>query len=338
MMKKKLISLLLASTLTLSIFSGCGSSNEKANDNSASNSTQNGAAEVTTYDDVTIRIGVQATDYIQYLEEEYGVFADAFSKLGVEVEFNSFESGPSITEALASDSLDIGFLGELPVLSAASAGNPIRIIGSGAESLNGIAIVVPEGSNITSLEDLEGKTVAYTVGSAGHAFIVKALESVGLGETDIEGLNVANPNIEATLLSGDVDAVVTVGPFIYKIENENEGHILVDNSDIYTPVSAIIAGNAFLENYPELATEFLSVWHDLNEYANDNRDEVEQVLAERQDTDLEYFKRFEVIFDDSWSDTLTQTLKDTENFLINHDLIAQEIDPETVLDLSYQPQ
>ena len=252
-----------------------------------------------------MRVGVQATEYVQYLEAEYGYFTEAFEENGAEIEFINFESGPAITEALASDSLDIGFLGELPVLTAASAGNPIKIIGSGASSMNGIALIVPEGSDITSLEQLKGKTVAFTIGTAGHKFIINALESVG--------------------------------PFIYKIENTNEGHVLVDNTDIYKPVSSIIAGQTFLDNYPEIAKLFLQTWHEVAGFAAENRDEVEQVLAARQDTDLEYFKRFEVAFEDGWTEEKTETLKKTEKFLVDHDLVAEELDPESIVDTSFLP-
>lgn len=353
-MKNRIIYGLLAAVVATGIFAGCGSSQtvesksvenkteevseqaEKSEEETAETTEENTDSTNNT-GGTTVRVGVQATEYVQYLEAEYGYFTEAFEENGAEIEFINFESGPAITEALASDSLDIGFLGELPVLTAASAGNPIKIIGSGASSMNGIALIVPEGSDITSLEQLKGKTVAFTVGTAGHEFIINAMESVGLGESDINGLNVANPNIEATLLSGDVDAVVTVGPFIYKIENTNEGHVLVDNTDIYKPVSSIIAGQTFLDNYPELAKLFLQTWHEVAGFATENREEVEQVLAARQDTDLEYFKRFEVAFEDGWTEEKTETLKTTEKFLLDHDLVAEEIDPESIVDTSYLP-
>lgn len=350
-MKNRIIYGLLAAVVATGIFAGCGSSqteekesvenkteevSEQAEESEEETAEENADSTDNT-DGTTVRVGVQATEYVQYLEAEYGYFAEAFEENGAEIEFINFESGPAITEALASDSLDIGFLGELPVLTAASAGNPIKIIGSGASSTNGIALIVPEGSDITSLEQLKGKTVAYTVGTAGHEFIINALETVGLGESDINGLNVANPNIEATLLSGDVDAVVTVGPFIYKIENTKEGHVLVDNTDIYKPVSSIIAGQTFLDNYPELAKLFLQTWHEVAGFATENREEVEQVLADRQDTDLEYFKRFEVAFEDGWTEEKTETLKTTEKFLLVHDLVAEEIDPESIVDTTYLP-
>ena len=321
-MKNRIIYGLLAAVVATGIFAGCGSSQtvesksvenkteevseqaEKSEEETAETTEENTDSTNNT-GGTTVRVGVQATEYVQYLEAEYGYFTEAFEENGAEIEFINFESGPAITEALASDSLDIGFLGELPVLTAASAGNPIKIIGSGASSMNGIALIVPEGSDITSLEQLKGKTVAFTVGTAGHEFIINALESVG--------------------------------PFIYKIENTNEGHVLVDNTDIYKPVSSIIAGQTFLDNYPEIAKLFLQTWHEVAGFAAENRDEVEQVLAARQDTDLEYFKRFEVAFEDGWTEEKTETLKKTEKFLVDHDLVAEELDPESIVDTSYLP-
>jgi aliphatic sulfonates family ABC transporter substrate-binding protein len=282
-----------------------------------------------------IHVGVQATDYIQFLEAGLGYFQEEFSGDGITVIFDTFASGPAITEALASDNVDIGFLGDLPALTAASAGIEFHIIGRGAGTTNGIAVVLPTGSDITDIAQLKGKKVAFTVGTAGHEFIIKALETAGLTEADIQPVNVANPDIEATLISGSVDAVVTVGPFINKIETNGEGTVLVSNEDIYQPVPAIIAADSFLEENPELVTRFLKTWIKTSDYATNNLEEAYDLLSEQQDMDRAYYDRFQLLFRVTLDDNDYEVLKETKAFLLNQELIVKDFDLNSYLDTSF---
>lgn len=332
---KKVLGIFLTAALAAAL-AACGSTDSADLDDSADSSADDSADSSSSSDEtITITVGTQATNVELYLEEAYGFFEEAFAEEGIEIEFINFESGPAITEALASGSLDIGTLADLPVLTAASSDYGVTIIGKTAGILNSIALIVPTGSDIDSVEDLEGKTIAYTVGSAGHAFLVKLLESAGLTENDIEGISVTNPEMEATLVSGDVDAVVSVGSFIYSIENNGEGTVLVDNTDIYEPVSALVASDTFIEEHPDLVVKYLEIWSEVVEYAEENIDEVYEALAEQQDISVDYYERFTLSFDIEWTDADYETLDVTENFLVSNDLVAKEIDPADYVDLSF---
>ena len=63
-------------------------------------------------------------------------------------------------------------------------------------------------SGIETLEDLEGKRVAFTTGTAQHGLALRALDSVGLGQSDVTQVDVPLQDLPSVLESGDADASV----------------------------------------------------------------------------------------------------------------------------------
>ncbi len=108
----------------------------------------------------------------------------------VRVSWTLFPAGPPLLEAMNAGAIDFGSTGDSPPVFAQAAGVPLRYV-AGQRSLSDEAVIVPEGSDIRSLEGLEGKEVAYTVGSSANYTLVKALGSVGLSLDDIESVPLA---------------------------------------------------------------------------------------------------------------------------------------------------
>lgn len=92
------------------------------------------------------------------------------------------------------------------------------ILGPGAAARNEppdttAAIMVRKGS-LTSLKDLEGKRVAVNViNSATWLFVVAAFEKEGVDWTKVRFVELPNPQQNAALLNGQVDAVTQPEPF-----------------------------------------------------------------------------------------------------------------------------
>lgn len=63
------------------------------------------------------------------------------------------------------------------------------------------------GPKVASLKDLKGKKVGVEVGFVSHLLLLKALESAGLTETDVELVNIPTNETPNALASGAVDAI-----------------------------------------------------------------------------------------------------------------------------------
>ena len=65
---------------------------------------------------------------------------------------------------------------------------------------------------INALKDLKGKKIGVEVNFVDHLLIIKALESIGLKETDVTLVNVATNDTPQALASGQVDAIACWHP------------------------------------------------------------------------------------------------------------------------------
>ncbi|HZG72820.1 MAG TPA: ABC transporter substrate-binding protein, partial [Chondromyces sp.] len=100
---------------------------------------------------VVVNIGIQQSLTPLLLAREKGWFEEDFSKLGVEVKWTEFQSGPPHFEAMASGRLDFGQVGNSPVISGQAAGIPFKEISNNTDGLKSNAILVQKDSPIKSL-------------------------------------------------------------------------------------------------------------------------------------------------------------------------------------------
>src|SRR6266851_9231165 len=79
---------------------------------------------------------------------------------GVQIEWKSFNAGPSAIEALFANAIDLTYVGPNPTVTGyvRSQGAAVRIIAGAASG--GASLVVRQGSGINSASDFHGKKVA----------------------------------------------------------------------------------------------------------------------------------------------------------------------------------
>lgn len=128
--------------------------------------------------------------------------------LPYELQYANFQGGPAVNEAFAAGEVDLGTMGDTPVINNLAAGLGTVTIATAAADGRGAAIYAREDSGIESLDELEGHTVAYASGTNTHGFVLRALDSVGLSESDIEQVDVPLTDLPTVLGRGDADAGV----------------------------------------------------------------------------------------------------------------------------------
>ncbi|MGH3335866.1 MAG: hypothetical protein ACRDOZ_08605, partial [Nocardioides sp.] len=115
------------------------------------------------------------------LLRDLGYFEQRLEELGdYEVEWQDYDTGAPITAQMLAGKIDIGSMGDYPLLingSRAGTGeggdSMVAVTGYNLEgALNGV--VAGGDSDVETLEDLEGGTISASVGSAGHGTLVQA--------------------------------------------------------------------------------------------------------------------------------------------------------------------
>jgi sulfonate transport system substrate-binding protein len=205
---------LLALALAALVFAACGSDDDGGSADTAAAAdtpaaTTDGAAGTPDLSSVKLRVGTQK-DGIRAVLQKSGQLDD----LPYEIEWSTFVAGPPLVEAAGADRIDVAWVGCAPPIFGAAAGADFRVIAAVKErDSQENRLLVPKDSDVTSIADLRGKKIAVPRGTSGHAFILNALQSEGLGPEDVEFAYLAPPDALAAFQSGSVDALSVWDPF-----------------------------------------------------------------------------------------------------------------------------
>ena len=137
---------------------------------------------------------------------------------GATIDWRKFDSGADVIAAIASGSVDIGYVGSSPLAAAASRELPIEtifVVGLIGESE---ALVARNGSGIAKIADLAGKKVAVPFVSTTHYSLLAALKHEGVDPKSVEILNLRPPEIAAAWERGDIDAAYVWDPALGQIK------------------------------------------------------------------------------------------------------------------------
>lgn len=177
---------------------------------------------------VTLRIGETGWKQQELLLENAGLADTPYR-----TEFSLFQGGNLQLEALGADAIDLASASEIPPIFAAQSGGPGSLTIAAVRQGNTLTqeVVVPEGSTITSVDQLKGHKVAYVQNTTAHYFLYESLADAGLSWSDIEAVPLSTSDGLAALLSGQVDALASYGNAIIAAHAKG-ATTLVDARDI----------------------------------------------------------------------------------------------------------
>ena len=125
----------------------------------------------------------------------------------------------NVRDALVSGSIDVGFAGLSNVIVGVASGAPLVVIGTAVDQCAATAIVVRKDSPYQALADLKGKRLGSEIATVTHGSLVSGvLPKNKLGPRDLQIVNVRFGDMVSALLSGSVDAITAVEPFLSQAE------------------------------------------------------------------------------------------------------------------------
>lgn len=219
-----------------------------------------------------------------YIALEQGFFTDE----GLEVTPSIIQTPTTAIPSLLNDELQVALMTSVPIVTAASKGLPIRVVsGSDRYPTDGegdtTALVAAPGSGVSTVADLEGKTVALVgLKSAPELALRVVLKDAGIDPADVEVVEIAYPDMVAALESDRVDAAFIVDPFRSAAEAAGMTVVSQPFTDGLGGMSALqwVMSDAFVQANPDTAARFASAIERAGEYANANPDAVRAVLPE----------------------------------------------------------
>jgi NitT/TauT family transport system substrate-binding protein len=237
----------------------------------------------------TIRFG-----HFPNITHAQGVIAHALSRQGngwfekrlgtnVEIQWFTYNAGPSAMEAIFAKSLDVTYVGPGPALNAylKSNGEEIRVISGAANA--GAALVVKTDSPIKAPADFRGKKIATPqLGNTQDISCRAWLKAQGFKVTqtggDVTVIPTANPDQLPLFQNGGVDAVWTVEPWVTRLERDAKARVFLEDKDTIT--TWLVSSVKFLSDRRDLAKKIAAANVELTNWIQHNEAEAQKLLIE----------------------------------------------------------
>jgi len=190
-----------------------------------------------------------------------------------QIQWRDFTSGAPIVAGLQSNQLDVGILGDYPLLlSGASSSSDraitlthdgiakTRLVSFVASNPDGAGntIIVPNRSPLTSLDDLRRRVIAVPFASAAHGMVMRSLSQEGLLPevtlTSIDDLNIHR----LTPRNNQADGYAYFAPLHDIASHKGKFRRLLEGDMEQLPTfHGIVVREAFADEHPELVIAYL---------------------------------------------------------------------------------
>lgn len=205
------------------------------------------------------------------------------------VVWQDYDTGAPITAQMVAEKIDIGSMGDYPMLingSKTQAGERTRteivsVTGYHPKGALNMVVVNPD-SPAQTLPDLAGQKVSASVGSAGHGTLVRALERAGLDpKTGVEVLN-QQPQVGASALeSGQVQGLSQFVAWPGLLVFQDKARLLYDGAELdYPTLHGVVVRRDYSARHPEVLDAFLQAQLDATEFLNTEPLEAARIVAE----------------------------------------------------------
>lgn len=201
-----------------------------------------------------------------------------YKDIDFKFDWQNFTSGPPVTNGMVANKLQIGMMGDYPLLvngAVFQAGNETKseLIAMIAYNANGAGngIVVNKDSPYYQLSDLKGKRVSVPFGSAAHGMLLKAMEDRGWKD-DYWELASQSPEVGTTnLQEHKIDAHADFVPFAELLPYRGFARKIFDGVETKVPTfHGIVVRKDFADKYPEFVVAYLKALIDANDWVRKN--------------------------------------------------------------------
>ncbi|MEU0407266.1 ABC transporter substrate-binding protein [Streptomyces griseorubiginosus] len=245
-----------------------------------------GSAQAGDSSTVTVTVGYQSKTIntvtagtllrsLGYFEKELNALHDGKT---YKVDWQDYATGAPITAQMTAGKIDIGSMGDFPLLINAARGKqlgrPTHLVSVTGYNLRGglNTIVTAPDSKLASLAGLKGKKVSTSVGSAADGTLVRALQRAGIDpEKGIEKLN-QQPAVGASALSaGSTDALSQFVAWPGLLAYQGKAKALYDGAELNLPTfHGVTAREDFAKQRPAVLEAFLKAQAEATDYLDDH--------------------------------------------------------------------
>lgn len=220
-----------------------------------------------------------------WVAQEQGFF-DAH---GLDVDLATFNWDQDMAAALASGNLDVVAYATNGVISNFNQGVDQK--GFLIMDLSFEADAIIAGKDITSIEDLRGKRVAFESGATSDLLMNYALKVNGMSLADIDHVPMGASEAGLALVAGRVDVAVSYEPYISTaLSVSDENSVLFTAAEKPGLISDLLtASSEWIDAHPDEVKGLILAWDDAVRFIRENPEEGGKIIADAVGAKMEEF-------------------------------------------------
>lgn len=205
------------------------------------------------------------------------------------VQWQDYDTGAPITAQMVAEKIDIGSMGDYPLLINGSKTQSnerahtelVSVTGYNPKGALNMVVVAPDSSAAT-LTDLRDQKISASVGSAGHGTLVRALANAGIDP--VHGVEVLNqqPQVGASALeAGQVQALSQFVAWPGLLVFQNKAKLLYDGAELNVPTfHGVVVRRDYARQHPEVLDAFLQAQLDATDFLHAKPLEAAKIVAD----------------------------------------------------------
>jgi NitT/TauT family transport system substrate-binding protein len=286
-MRSRHLPRLLAAGLALALVAAaCGGDDSTASDKTTTSAAA-GDAPKTSGKKLVLGYSAWPGWFPLAVAEEAGIF----EQVGLDVDLRYFADYVSSIDALAAGELDGNTQTLNDTMFQVASGKPETIVVVNDNSTGNDEIICDK--SITSIADLEGKTVAAEPGVVDHFLLLQGLQSEGLSESDLDFRGVLTGDAAAGFAGGQFDCVGVFAPFTLQALERPGSHVLFDSADYPGTIpDHIVVSPTLIEERPGDVQALVDAWYLTLDYIEKHPDEATKIMADAAEVSPEDYAKF----------------------------------------------
>jgi sulfonate transport system substrate-binding protein len=225
----------------------------------------------------TIRLDFAYYNPVSLLLKDKKFLEEDLARDGIKVEWVQSLGSNKALEFLSARSIDFGSTAGAAALLARANGNPVKAVYVYSKP-EWTALVTTRATNLGSVAELKGKRIAVTRGTDPHIFLLRALDSAGLTEKDVEIVPLQHPDGKLALERGDVVAWSGLDPLMATSELEQGARLFFRKPD-WNTYGVLDVREDFATRHPRYVERVLAAYEKARQYAVAHPDELRAILA-----------------------------------------------------------
>lgn len=167
--------------------------------------------------------------------------ATLIDRAPVSLQWSLFAGAPMLIQALTAGAIDVGVIGDAPLVFAQAGGSPLKAVAAIQTDGTMTAIVVNRNSPVRTIRDLKGRSVATLKSQTGHYLALAALREAGLRDDDVHFVFIPPTAAKMALQNGSVDAWATWGPYIAEAKINDGAREIINGGHLMSGLSYVVA-------------------------------------------------------------------------------------------------